>query len=114
MSVLDFLQFVTENKKQIQAEKFKSGPFTSLHVEMSSDSLSQGVLQWSFTFLDLGMCHNINSQVDVTANKCNESDECVYLVNGVAYPNIELACFAIFDGHYSHFLACLYQDVGFT
>jgi hypothetical protein len=93
-------------KERIQAQFFRTGSYSYLHIEQQPDQS----IKWTFTFLDMGMCHCFTSQARVSM--CPPSQ--FIMVDDKEYPSLDQALHAIFGGHYQRFLQSFYRDLGVT
>jgi hypothetical protein len=89
---------------EIQSRFFRAGPRTFLWLDYGT--LSPDLLQWSFTFMDLGMCHTLTGHA--SANVLPSGG---YLVNFKHHPTEEAALEAVFGEHYPGFVERLYKDM---
>ncbi len=86
---------------EIQARFFRTGSKTFLWLKHHQD-----LLQWSFTFMDLGMCHTLSGHARV-----HSAPSGGYLVNQRPHSTEDEALLAVFGGHYQTFVDRLYRDV---
>lgn len=86
---------------EIQTRFFRTGPKTFLWLDYGT--LSPDLLQWSFTFMDLGMCHTLSGHARV--------QQPGFLVNGRVFASESDALEAVFGGHYQKFVDGLYRDI---
>lgn len=91
---------------EIQSRYFRTGDKTFLWLDY--DEIT-ALLSWSFTFLDLGMCHTLSGRATVSLLPHTPP---VYMVNGQSAATREQAMHAVFAGHYRDFLVQLYADLG--
>ena len=89
---------------ELQSRFFRTGPKTFLWLDYGR--LSPDLLQWSFTFMDLGMCHTLSghARADVLPSGG-------FLVNNTHYMIEDAALEAVFAGHYPCFVERLYRDM---
>ncbi len=97
----------------IQEKYFRSGTNTSLSIRMDEDERSLGTLlvDWSYTFLDLGFAHSITRPTAVVM--LDPKDALLY-VDGIPHENIEQAEDLIFGGYYANYIRDLYAEEGIT
>lgn len=86
---------------EIQARFFRTGSKTFLWLEQQQD-----LLRWSFTFMDLGMCHTLSGHASVLQAESGE-----YVVNGWGHASENDALEAVFGKHYHNFVDRLYRDM---
>lgn len=86
---------------ELQARFFRTGSRTFLWLKHQQD-----LLQWSFTFMDLGMCHTLSGHARVSPGPSGG-----YLVNQRQYATEDEALYAVFGGHYQAFVDRLYRDM---
>ena len=91
--------------EEIQARYFRKGPYTCLTI--GHDPLTD-IVDWCFTFADLGMYHIIESRACVTRTPAG-----VFSVNREEAQSENEALARVFAGHYIQFLIELYADAGF-
>lgn len=89
---------------EIQARFFRAGPKTCLWLDYGT--LSKDLLQWSFTFMDLGMCHTLSGHARVQLAGAGE-----YVVNGRGHASENDALETVFGKHYQNFVDRLYRDM---
>ena len=89
---------------EIQTRFFRTGPRTFLWLEHGV--FSQDLLQWTFTFMDLGMCHTLSGHARVIPVPTGG-----FLVNKNLYQTEEAAIHAVFGNHYPTFVDRLYRDM---
>lgn len=91
---------------EIQPCYFRAGDKTFLWLDYNEET---ALLSWSFTFLDLGMCHTLSGRATVSLVPNSPS---AYMVNGQVHGTREQAMHAVFAGHYKDFIVQLYLDLG--
>lgn len=89
---------------EIQARFFRTGPKTYLWLDYGT--LSRDLLQWSFTFMDLGMRHTLSGHARVLQAESGE-----YVVNGRGHASENDALESVFGRHYLDFVDRLYRDM---
>lgn len=89
-------------KDEIQARFFRPPPYARLWIEYSPVN---DLLSWSFTFMDLGMCHTISYNTTIAQENGS------YRVGRESWPNEDMALEAVFGGHYNNFLNEFYMDM---
>jgi hypothetical protein len=90
---------VLESLKQ---EYFRSGPYTYLHLLQTPDTIA-----WTFTFMDLGLCHTIKSTHCITIDTYHTIH-----VDGKPQPSTASARSAVFGGRYAQRIRELYDEMG--
>ncbi len=80
-----------EQTARIQSEFFRTGKHTHLWID---PSVADGTLKWKFWFLDLGMCHVIESE-----HPMSDIDE-----------DIDKSKERVFGGRYRAFVRTLHSD----
>lgn len=91
-------------RDEIQKAFFRTGIFTFLSIDFDEKT---GLVQWVFTFLDLGMCHCISSSAMVTS-----TENGIFTVNEGECVSEQEALVAVFDGRLSCFVEELYDELG--
>jgi hypothetical protein len=94
----------------IQRNFFRTGPYTHLHIQHCTAS---GTLAWTFTFMDFGMYHIVESTAHVEAYHGDEHIAKI-LVNGTPHDSPESACDALSAGHFRRFVDEMHADIGLT
>jgi hypothetical protein len=92
--------------EELQSRFFRTGSRACLWIDKMGKSVDPSVLTWTFTFMDLGMCHTISGHARVV-----KSDDGAILVNDVRYPNEDAALEAVFADHYQKFLNHFYRQM---
>lgn len=90
---------------EIQARFFRVGNQTFLWLDYNEDA---ALLSWSFTFLDLGMCHTLSGRATVSLLPHSPP---VYSVNGQIHDTREEAMHAVFANHFNDFMTQIYADL---
>ena len=90
---------------EIQARFFRTGTRTFLWLDYGTGGPT--LLRWSFTFMDLGMCHTLSGRARVQQQQENKG----WLVNGKEHASENDAMHAVFAGHFQSFVDGLYRDM---
>jgi len=90
---------------EIQERYFRTGPRTCLWIECAKHDPT--ILTWSFTFMDIGMCHTISGHARVVKVSKNGP----FKVNELEYPDENQALAAVFQGHLQDFQNRFYKQM---
>jgi hypothetical protein len=88
---------------EIQALHFRPPPKAVLWIKHDAAS---NLLEWTFTFMDLGMNHTISSFSIVARDEHGD-----FTVDGQSEPNEASALHSVFGGHYARCLQEISQDL---
>ena len=88
---------------EIQALHFRGPPKACLWIKHDPAS---NLLEWTFTFMDMGLNHTISSFSTVSRDKHGE-----FTVDGQSEPNEASALHSVFGGHYARCLQEIEQDL---
>jgi hypothetical protein len=88
--------------ESLKQEFFGSGPLTHLHLAQGP-----GTIAWTFTFMDLGLCHTIESSHRITV----DTNRTIH-IDGKPQPSAASARSAVFGGRYAQCISELYDEMG--
>lgn len=88
---------------EIQALHFRPPPRACLWIKHDPAS---NLLNWTFTFMDMGMNHTVSSFSIVARDEHGD-----FTVDGQAEPNEASALHSVFGGHYERCLQEISQDL---